>query len=105
MKTIKITLSEKQTIENNNIGLFLCETDIELPKMYNAGFNHYLFVGGEPQFIGIDMPEVLKMNTDNFTYYECKIMIKRNDNTIVNGYYLKNVNKNTGKTEVKFLFN
>jgi hypothetical protein len=102
---IRIICTGEQKIYHEYFKPFLCTSDIDLPKMYNIGYNTYEFIGVKPDFIGENMPEILKQETDKFLYYESEIQIFRNDLSSCSGYYLKTVNKYTNETEEKFLFN
>lgn len=102
MKTIKITNTGEQMVYHDYFKPFICTSDIELPKMYNQGWNSFRFV--EPvNFIGENMPEILKSETQNYKFYEADIKVIRKDNTSVSGFYYKSVNKTTG--EVREIIN
>jgi len=70
-----------------------------MPKQYNQGWNSYRFIGGEPNFKAVNMPEIIKNETTNYIFYEVSIQIFRKDKTSVSGFYMKSYNKNTNKIE------
>lgn len=105
MKKINLTFTGNQEITNNEyFKPFICSSDIEMPKMYNQGYNSYRFIGGEPDFIGQNMPEILRTETNNYKFFECQIKVYRNDKTSVSGYYTKSINKNTSEIIENFIF-
>ena len=101
---IRIICTGEQKIYHEYFKPFLCTCDIDLPKMYNQGYNSFRFVGGEPEFIGENMPEILKQETDKYLYYQCEIQVFRNNLSSCSGYYLKTVNKSTKEIIERFLF-
>lgn len=103
--TITIKYSGQQKIYNNYYKPFQCISNVEMPKMYNAGYNTYRFKGVQPVFIGENMPLILKNDTPTFSFYECQIEIMRKDGTACSGEYYRVVNKITGEIEEKFMFN
>jgi len=104
MQTITIKPTGEQKVFHDYFKPFICTSDIDLPKMYNQGYNCFRFVGGEPDFIGLDMPEVLKMETNNYTFFECQIQVLRSNGTAVTGHYYKTITKETGEAKQTFSF-
>lgn len=104
MKTITLQNTGEQKNYHSHFTPFICTSDIEMPKMYNQGYNSYRFVGGEPNFIGKNMPEILVRETANYLFYECQIQVVRKDGSTVSGNYSKSVNKNTNESIVRFNF-
>ena len=103
--TITIKCSGQQKVYNNYYKPFQCVSNVEMPKMYNAGYNTYRFKGVQPVFIGENMPLILKNDTPTFSFYDCQIEIMRKDGTACSGEYYRVVNKITGEIEEKFSFN
>ena len=72
-KQIQITCTGEQVVYHDYYKPFICIPDIEMPKMYNQGYNSFRFVGGEPEFTGKNMPEVLKRETNNYLFMSVKL--------------------------------
>ena len=101
---IRIISTGEQEINHDYFKPFLCTSNIDLPKMYNQGLNSFRFIGGEPEFIGENMPEILKRENDSYLYYECQIKVFRNNLTYVSGNYYKSVCKISGTIKEIFCF-
>jgi hypothetical protein len=80
---ITITNTGEQKAYHNYFKPFICNSDIDLPKMYNQGYNSFRFIGEEPTFKGDNMPQILKQETKNYLFYECQIIVVRKDTTTV----------------------
>jgi hypothetical protein len=93
MAAITITCTGEQKNYHDHWKPFLCTSDKDLPKQYNAGMNSFRFVGGEPEFISKDIPLILKNETNNYIFYECQIEVLRKDGTKVIGCYMRTDNK------------
>lgn len=104
MKTIEIQCTGEQKIFHDYFKPFLCSTNIDLPKMYNQGYNSFRFIGGEPDFVGKNMPKILKSETKSYKFYECQIMVFRKDKTYISGNYYFTENKVTGEIKETFCF-
>ena len=104
MNTIKITCTNEQIVYHDYFKPFICTSDIDLPKMYNQGYNSFRFIGGEPEFIGLNMPEILKNETNNYLFYECQVQVKRKDGSTASGYYYKTVQKDNQIIKETFSF-
>jgi len=103
--TITIKSLGHQKVYNDYYKPFQCISNIEIPKMYNAGWNTYKFKGVQPVFIGENMPLILKNDTPTFSFYECQIEIIRKNGNPCSGEYYRVVNKITNEIEEKFSFN
>lgn len=101
---IKLTYSGVQNVYHDHFKPYLCTSDIDLPKMYNQGWNSFRFIGGEPEFSGENIPTVLKSETETFVNYESEIEVFRKDGTKCSGYYYKTLNKKTGLVKETFCF-
>ena len=101
---IQIINTGEQKIYHDYFKPFVCKTDIDLPKMYNQGYNSFRFIGGEPEFTGINMPEILRSETKNYLFYEAQILVLRTDGTTCSGRYNKTVNKSTHEVKEIFCF-
>ena len=104
MKTIKIIYAGKQEIHHDYFKPQICTSDIDLPKMYNQGYNSFRFEGGEPQFLTDFIPTELKRETNNYLFHEAQIKVFRTNETFVTGNYYKTTNKATGETKETFCF-
>ncbi len=106
MNTQKIilTYTGKQNVYHAYFKPYLCTSNIELPKMYNAGWNSFQFIGGTPEFSGENMPLILKFETENYTFYECQIEVFRKDGTKCSGYYSRSIVKATNEIKDTFSF-
>jgi len=103
MKTIKIKNTGKQIIYHDYFKPFICTADIDLPKLYNQGWNSFRFV--EPvNFIGENMPEILVRETNNYLFYESAIQVIRSDKSTISGFYYKTINKNTNESKETITF-
>ena len=103
-KQIQITCTGEQVVYHDYYKPFICIPDIEMPKMYNQGYNSFRFVGGEPEFTGKNMPEVLKRETNNYLFYECQIEVHNKDKRKTIGSYYKTVDKTNGEIKETFCF-
>ena len=101
---ITITNTGEQKIYHDYFKPFICKSDLDLPKMYNQGYNSFCFIGQEPEFKADKMPEILKNETNNYFFYECQIEVLRKDNSKCFGYYYKTVNKTTKEQKETFSF-
>ena len=104
MQTITLKFSGEQKVYHDYFKPYLCTSDIEVPKMYNQGFNSFRFVGGEPNFIGVNTPRILQRETNNYLIYGCDIQIIRSDKSTVSGRYNLTINKITGGERETFDF-
>ena len=100
---ITITFTGEQKVYNDYHKPYVCVSNIEIPKMYNAGWNTYKFKGVQPVFAFENMPLILKHDYPTYSFYECTIQIMRKDGTSCSGEYHKVVNKVTGEIEEKFI--
>ena len=74
------------------------ESSINMPKMQNAGYNSFVFEGGENvNFTFEAMPEDLKIETNKFKFYETQIIVYRADKSTCSGTYYKTIEKETNK--------
>jgi hypothetical protein len=106
MATITITCTGEQKVYHDHWKPFVCTTDSEIPDMYNAGMNHFLFIGGQPNFIGQNMPEIVKLETENYIFYECSVEVVGTNDVKVSGQYIKTLDKRTNTiTSEQFCFN
>lgn len=103
-KEIIIKCTGEQKVFHDYFKPFICTSNIELPKQYNQGYNSFRFIGGEPNFKGVDMPKILKRETNNYKFFECQIQIVRSDNSTVSGYYIVTENKATNEVNETFHF-
>lgn len=101
---ITINCTGQQVVYHDYFKPFICTSDIDLPQMYNQGYNSFRFFGGEPEFSGSNMPEINKVSLTNFDKYECQIQVLRKNGTKVSGYYIKYVNKKNGSVREVFNF-
>lgn len=102
--TIKLQFTGFQIIHNEYCKPYRLLSDIDLPRMYNQGYNSFRFIGGEPEFICDEIPCELKMETSNWAWYESQIQVFRKDGSSVMGYYYKTLNKNTNEIREVFSF-
>lgn len=101
---IKINCAGEQTIFHEYFKPFKCTSDIDLPKMYNQGYNSFRFEGGEPDFIGENMPQIPYRSLRTHDVYECQIIVSRSNGTTVSGRYINYVCKITGNKREIFDF-
>jgi hypothetical protein len=72
-------------------------SDIDFPPMHNRGYNVYAF-SDAISFDLENMPEVVKLETANFIYFEARIQVFTPSGRTISGYFYKTVNKLTGAT-------
>ena len=101
---IKIICSGKQEIYHDYFKPFLCTSNIDLPSMYNQGYNSFRFKGGEPNFTGENMPKVFKRESNSYKFFEAARIVLRQDKTSVIGNYYLTENKITGEIKETFCF-
>ncbi len=102
---IHLTATGKQKQYNEYFKPFIVKADIELPKMYNKGYNHFDF--DEPvTFTQSNIPFVtakmgfrgeLEKETAYYKYYDTQIQVIRADGSTVSGNCYRTVEKATGK--------
>jgi len=75
--------------------------------MYNAGYNSYTFIGGEPVF-SCDIPDevlTVKLEGENYVYYNpIQIIVERKDGTTCGGIFYRHKVKATGENIDGFNF-
>ena len=98
MKTIKLINTGEQIIYHDYFKPFICNADIDPPKMYNQGLNSFRFVENV-NFTGENMPQILARESKNYLFYESALIVFRKDKSTISGFYYKTVNKTTGETK------
>jgi hypothetical protein len=101
---INLKATGEQKIFNDYFKPYVLASDIDMPKMYNQGYNSYRFIGGEPNFRGIDIPVNLRSETNNYKFFESQIIVYRKDKSTCSGTYNKTLNKTTGQITESFNF-
>lgn len=81
---------------------FVATCDVELPEIYNGGWNTYYF-RNPVEFTLINMPELLKQETANYKFFGAYIQVTTPKGKQITFNYYKSVNKNTGKVETESL--
>lgn len=104
MKVI-LNCTGEQIIYNDYFKPFKCVANVDLPKMYNAGYNTYEFVGNKLTFEGVNMPEIINYESDNYIKYDFQIIVFRKNGTTVSGSYTKTINKVTNTVTEYISFN
>lgn len=82
----------------------ICKSDIDLPKMYNQGYNSYRFIGGEPEFHTKGLEIHSSRETDNYIFGETRIEVINSDGHKTAGYLYTTTNKATGEVKHTFSF-
>ena len=104
--TIILTPTGERIKYHNSFFPYVLKADKELPKQYNQGLNSFRFVGGEPDFIGKDMPKpkINEVETENYLIYDYQVIIFRENGDTLSGNYTNYVEKATGKERPIFKF-
>lgn len=105
---IQLTFTgNKKKYPNPYYSPYIVTADKELPKMYNAGYNSYNFIGGEPVF-SCDIPDevlTVKLEGKDYIYYNSiYIEVERKDGTTCGGTFYRRKVKETGENVDGFNF-
>jgi len=96
---IQLTYTGEQKVYHAHHKPFVLQSDIDLPKMHNAGWNSFAFDGGEPDFVLTnDLPLTIKFEVAERIYFESVgIEIARSNGTTVSGYFQRTLVKADGR--------
>ncbi len=103
---IELTYTGEQKIYHDHHKPFIVKASIDLPKMYNAGWNCFMFEGGEPNFsLKNELPLRVKLDSEKYTFFETEaIEVTRKDGTTCSGYFTRTIRKEDNHVTNTFNF-
>ena len=100
MQQIKIIGSETIKQYGGGFNRYQFKADGTFPPMKNGGFSNFYFIT-PVNFEPVNIPQVLKRETENYKFYELPFDATDNTGKTISGYYYRSENKHTGKTETE----